>query len=95
MNRANNTRLTQQGCQILWSLCLPLLQPGIRKQVRKALQLIVECLENIDRLEKISYLRIELNSFLSWIAKSALENKVDRNKMNLFFKSVIKTDIKN
>lgn len=49
VNRTSNTRLCQQGCQIMWSLCLPLLQPGIRKQVRKALQLIVECLENIDR----------------------------------------------
>ena len=47
--RLNNARLIQQGCQIQWNLCLPLLQPVIRKQVRRALQLVVDCLESIDR----------------------------------------------
>ncbi len=47
--RLNNCRLVQLGCQIQWRLCMPLLQPGLRKQVRKALQLVIECLESIDR----------------------------------------------
>ena len=49
--RLNNPRLIQLGCITQWNLCLPLLQPGLRKQARKALQLCAECLEGIDRYE--------------------------------------------
>lgn len=49
--RLNNPRLTQLGCMMQWNLCLPLLQPGLRKQTRKALQLVAECLETIDSME--------------------------------------------
>ena len=49
--RLNNTKLVQLGCFIQWNLCLSLLQPGLRKQVRKALQLVAECLEEIDSME--------------------------------------------
>lgn len=49
--RFNNPRLIQQGCMMQWNLCLPLLQPGLRKNARKALQLCAECLENIDSME--------------------------------------------
>ena len=49
--RLNNTKLVQLGCLIQWNLCLSLLQPGLRKQVRKALQLVAECLEEIESME--------------------------------------------
>ncbi len=49
--RANNPQLIQKGCHIQWTLCLPLLQPVLRKQVRRALQLVAECLESIDSME--------------------------------------------
>ena len=47
--RLNNPKLIQLGCMMQWNLCLPLLQPGLRKQIRKALQLCAECLECIER----------------------------------------------
>ncbi len=47
--RLNNTDLIQLGCIIQWSLCLPLLQPGLRKDVRKPLQYVCECLSDIER----------------------------------------------
>jgi hypothetical protein len=47
--RLNNTELIQLGCIIQWNLCLPLLQPGLRKDVRKPLQYVCECLNDIER----------------------------------------------
>jgi hypothetical protein len=47
--RTNNPNLIQFGCSIQWNLCLPLLQPGLRKDVRKPLEYVAECLENIER----------------------------------------------
>ena len=43
------TLFIQFGCSIQWNLCLPLLQPGLRKDVRKPLEYVAECLENIER----------------------------------------------
>ena len=48
--RTNNPALIQFGCSIQWNLCLPLLQPGLRKDVRKPLECLAECLEKIERL---------------------------------------------
>lgn len=47
--RLNSPRLVQLACFTQWSLCLPLLQPTLRIQVRKPLQHVAECLERIDR----------------------------------------------
>lgn len=47
--RLNSARLIQQGCSTQWNLCMPLLQPSLRIQVRKQLQHISECLDLIDR----------------------------------------------
>jgi hypothetical protein len=47
--RTKNSNLIQFGCSIQWNLCLPLLQPGLRKDVRKPLEYVAECLENIER----------------------------------------------
>ncbi len=49
--RTNNPSLVQKGCHAQWTLCLPLLQPVIRKQIRRALQLVAECLADIDSME--------------------------------------------
>ena len=34
-----------------WNLCLPLIQPGLRSQIRKPLQFVADCLEEIDSME--------------------------------------------
>lgn len=47
--RLNSPRLVQLGCMVQWNLCLPLLQPGLRVQVRKPLQHVAESLEQIER----------------------------------------------
>ena len=47
--RSNNPRLIQLGCLTQWNLCLSLFQPGLRSHVRKPLQYVAECLEDIDR----------------------------------------------
>ena len=47
--RTKNSNLIQFGCSIQWNLCLPLLQPGLRKDVRKPLEYVAECLEDIER----------------------------------------------
>ena len=33
--RTKNSNLIQFGCSIQWNLCLPLLQPGLRKVLRR------------------------------------------------------------
>ena len=48
-SRSQHTRLVQLGCLTQWNLCLPLLQATLRNHVRKPLQYVAECLENIDR----------------------------------------------
>jgi hypothetical protein len=47
--RLLNPRLIQLGCMMQWNAILPLLQSGIRNQIRKPLQVVAEYLEEIDR----------------------------------------------
>ncbi|CAF0832143.1 unnamed protein product [Brachionus calyciflorus] len=49
--RTQNNRLIQLGCLKQWNFCLPLLQPGLRTNVRRPLQYVAECLETIDSME--------------------------------------------
>ncbi len=58
--RSNNARLIQLGCLTQWNLCLPLLQPGLRSNVRKPLQFVSECLEDIDSMEWLFRCQIHL-----------------------------------
>lgn len=51
--RLNSPRLVQLGCFTQWNLCLPMLQPVLRIQVRKSLQHVAESLERIDRYKNI------------------------------------------
>lgn len=49
--RSNSPNLLQLGCIMQWNLCLPLIQPGLRNQIRKPLQYVADCLEEIDSME--------------------------------------------
>ena len=49
--RSNSPNLVQLGCIMQWNLCMPLIQPGIRNQIRKPLQFVADCLEEIDSME--------------------------------------------
>lgn len=49
--RTYNNRLIQLGCIMQWNFCLPLLQPGVRSNVRKPLTFVAECLETIESME--------------------------------------------
>jgi hypothetical protein len=49
--RLMNPRLIQLGCMMQWNSILPLLQSGIRAQIRKPLQFVADCLEEIESME--------------------------------------------
>ena len=49
--RTQNFHLIQLGCTKQWNFCLPLLQPGLRTNVRRPLQFVAECLEEIESME--------------------------------------------
>lgn len=47
--RQGDPNVIQAGCVTQWNLILPLLQPNLRKQVRKPLTLLADALEDIQR----------------------------------------------
>ena len=58
--RFKNPELIEYGCTTQWNLCLPLLQPGLRKDVRKPLQFVCDCLQDIDCLDWLLSCKIHL-----------------------------------
>jgi hypothetical protein len=54
--RVKNCSLIQFGCLIQWELCLPLLQPNLRSKIRRPLQFVADCLDEIERFRSISVL---------------------------------------
>ena len=49
--RLDDRDLVQAACTTLWNICLPLLQPNLRASIRRALTLIANTLEEIQRFE--------------------------------------------
>ena len=47
--RLSAPHVIQAGCVTQWNLCLPLLQPNLRQQVRRPLTVVAEALEDIQR----------------------------------------------
>ncbi|RNA03099.1 cilia- and flagella-associated 46-like [Brachionus plicatilis] len=58
--RTQNFRLIQLGCLKQWNFCLPLLQPGLRVNVRRPLQFVAECLEAIESMEWLLRCQVHL-----------------------------------
>ncbi|KAK7109057.1 hypothetical protein V1264_013170 [Littorina saxatilis] len=61
--RSGDPNVIQAGCVAQWNLCLPLIQPNLRRQVRKALTLIAEALEDIQSL--LMQLRCQVHTELA------------------------------
>jgi len=47
--RLGDPGIIQAGCVTQWNLCLPLLQPNLRKHVRRPLTIVAEALEKMNR----------------------------------------------
>ncbi|XP_062591392.1 cilia- and flagella-associated protein 46-like [Saccostrea cucullata] len=61
--RQGDPNVIQAGCVTQWNLILPLLQPNLRKHVRKPLTLLAEALEDIQSL--LISLRCQIHTELS------------------------------
>jgi len=49
LSTATKAGVVQAGCASLWNICLPLLQPNLRRLVRRPLTVAANALDNIDR----------------------------------------------
>jgi len=49
LGSTNKAGVVQAGCATLWNICLPLLQPNLRRLVRRPLIIAADALDNIDR----------------------------------------------
>ena len=49
LSSVDKAGIVQTGCASLWNLCLPLLQPNLRRLIRRPLTVAADALENIDR----------------------------------------------
>ncbi|XP_035825239.1 cilia- and flagella-associated protein 46 [Aplysia californica] len=61
--RLGEPNVIQVGCVTQWNLCLPLLQPNLRNQVRKQLTVVADALEAIDSL--LVLLRCQIHTELA------------------------------
>jgi hypothetical protein len=47
--RLGTAEVVQAGCVAMWNLCLPMLQPNLRLQVRRPLTMVANALHGIHR----------------------------------------------
>ena len=49
LTTVNKAGVVQAGCASLWNICLPLLQPNLRRLIRRPLTVAADALDSIDR----------------------------------------------